>query len=102
MFKVTYLTSFLICFLISPTHQYFTHNQNFVNDWKYDQKVIGAIMDGLGFVDYFNDEEVCVDNIEIFMWYLYYSFEIFAPPPNQNINIDFAYNATYSFTKMLG
>ena len=59
-------------------------------------------MDGLGLVEYFNNEEICVENIQVFMWYMYYSLEWWAPPPDQNMNLDYWYNATYSFTQMMG
>ena len=44
-----------------------------------------------------NGEEACFDNIEKLLWYGYYSYEGLALSPPTEL-----YNATLSFTKMMG
>ena len=58
--------------------------------------MINVVFEGLGFTDMLNGEEVCFDNIEKFLWYGFYFYDGFAMVPVET------YNATLSFTKMMG
>jgi CRISPR/Cas system endoribonuclease Cas6 (RAMP superfamily) len=56
---------------------------------------LNAIFRGLGLDDFLGGEEKCVDDLELMIWYYYYSYEGY-------VMSDEIYNGTLSFTKGMG
>ena len=57
--------------------------------------MVNAIFSGLGLDNFLGGEEQCFDDLELMLWYYYYSY-------NGIIESDQLYNGTLSFTKALG
>lgn len=59
------------------------------------KNLLNALFDGLGLDDFLGGEEACIDDIEVMLWYYYYTYEgIFMSEE--------LYNGTLSLTKGLG
>ena len=63
------------------------------------KEVFTAILEGLGLDDFLSKEEFCIDQVELIIWYSYYSLEPFT---HAEVDLTYLYNATYSFTRAVG
>ena len=70
--------------------------EEFLDYVHYYKALMDAIFDGLGFYEFLGNEEFCFDNIEIMLWYFYYSTEIIE---GDQFEAEMVYNSTYSFTQ---
>jgi len=70
-------------------------NDEFVNDVDLFKGVVDAIFRGLGLDSFLNSEEACFDDLELMLWYYYYTYDGI-------IVADELYNGTLSLTKAIG
>ena len=57
--------------------------------------LLNAIFSGLGLDDFLGGEDQCLDDLEVLMWYYYYTYEGL-------LLSDEIYNGTLSFSKAMG
>jgi hypothetical protein len=70
-------------------------NEEVLEDISFVKSLINAVFEGLGLNDFLGGEEACFDDLEVMLWYYYYSYEgIFESSQ--------VYNGTLSLTKALG
>lgn len=70
--------------------------EEFISRVHYFKALMDAIFGGLGFYEFWGNEEYCFDNIEIMLWYYFYSTEIVS---SGEFEADKIYNSTYSLTR---
>ena len=50
-------------------------SEDTIEDISFIKELINAIFDGLGLNDFLGGEEACFDDLEVMLWYFYYSYD---------------------------